>query len=151
TPWIAMAIAVAVAWIRPSSLPAAAPILVLWTGSRSFSDWLNRAPRSADRQCSAQGSEMLRDSANRIWRFFHDWSSPSTNWLIPDHVSEDGAIEMRVSPTNLGMLLNARIAAVHLGMTGIEEFAIATQKTLDRVVAMPKYRGHLYNWHDIRS
>ena len=151
TPWIAIVIALAVAWARPSSLIAAAPILVVWVGSRAFSDWLNRPPRVADRRSSTADLELLRESAGRIWRFFHDWSSPSTNWLIPDHVREDGVPELRLSPTNLGMLLNSRIAAVHLGLSSIEEFVFATNQTLRRVLSMPKYRGHLYNWHDIGS
>src|SRR5262249_50086925 len=144
TPWIAVALALVVRLVRPASLPIAAPILAMWTLSRAFSNWLNRPPRAADSHVNQEGSKLLEESADRIWRFFHDWSSPATNWLIPDHVRESGAVEMRVSPTNLGMLLNARVAAVHLGLATLEEFVFATQQTLDRVAAMPKYRGHLY-------
>ncbi|HLK70069.1 MAG TPA: glucoamylase family protein [Bryobacteraceae bacterium] len=151
TPWIAIAIAAAIALVRPSGLPAAAPVLALWVGSRAFSKWLNRPPRTVDRQISTEGSQLLRESADRLWRFFHDWSSPASNWLIPDSVRENGAVELRISPTNLGMLLNARVAAVHLGLAPLEEFVYSTQETLDRVVQMPKFRGHLHNWHDVAS
>ena len=57
----------------------------------------------------------LRSHAWRMWRYFREFSTARRNWLIPDHVSEDGVVAERLSPTNLGFLLNARIAAVHLG------------------------------------
>jgi cyclic beta-1,2-glucan synthetase len=93
--------------------------------------------------------QLMRESAERIWRFFRDWSCPSTNWLIPDSVRENGEVDLRLSPTNLGMLLNARIAAVHLGVMPLAEFVFETRQTLDQVVRLPKHRGHLLNWYDI--
>ena len=58
---------------------------------------------------------------------------------------------MRLSPTNLGMALNARIASVHLGVSALDEFVYETRQTLARVQTLPKYRGHLLNWYDIAS
>ncbi len=85
--------------------------------------------------------QLIRESADRIWRFFHDWSTASTNWLIPDSVREDGTVELRLSPTNLGMLLNARIAAVHLGSISLAEFVFQTRQTLDQVERLPETLG----------
>jgi cyclic beta-1,2-glucan synthetase len=123
-------------------------MLGLWTISPLFSKWLNRRPRAVHSQLGPEEVQLLRESADRIWQFFHDWSSASTNWLIPDSVRDDGAIDMRLSPTNLGMLLNARIAALHLGIASLAEFVFETRQTLDRVVRLPKFHGHLYNWYD---
>jgi hypothetical protein len=151
TPWISLALAVAIGFLRPQALPPAAPLLLMWAFSRPFSSWLNRRPRAGHSALRADDVQLMRESADRIWRFFHDWSSSSTNWLIPDSVRDDGAVELRISPTNLGMLLNARIAAVHLGIMPLAEFAFETRQTLDQVLRMPKHRGHLYNWIDIHS
>jgi cyclic beta-1,2-glucan synthetase len=151
TPWISLALAVAIWFLRPQAMLPAAPLLVLWAFSHPFSVWLNRRPRAGHSTLRADDVQLMRESAERIWRFFHDWSASSTNWLIPDSVRDDGAVELRISPTNLGMLLNARIAAVHLGVMPLAEFAFETRQTLDRVVRMPKHRGHLYNWTDIHS
>jgi len=93
----------------------------------------------------------MRESAERISRFFRDWSCPSTNWLIPDSVRENGEVDLRISPTNLGMLLNARIAALHLGVMPLAEFVFQTQQTLNCVVRLTKHRGHLLNWYDTQS
>jgi cyclic beta-1,2-glucan synthetase len=148
TPVIALLIGVAVWALRPAALPAAAPVILLWMGSRAFSAWLNRAPQTVNRNLARVDREWLLQNAERICRYFHDWSSPSTNWLIPDSVREDGAVALRVSPTNLGMLLNARIAALQLGSMSLGEFIFHTRQTLERVASMPKQRGHLLNWYD---
>jgi cyclic beta-1,2-glucan synthetase len=151
TPYIALGLAVVIRFVRPEALPCAAPLLALWAISRPFSNWLNRPSRAGHADLCKKDVLLMRESADRIWRFFHDWSSPVTNWLIPDWVREDGTIELQLSPTNLGMLLNARVAALHMGALPLSEFVFETRETLERVMALPKYRGHLLNWYDINS
>ena len=151
TPWIALAIGLIIWRVRPEALASAAPLLSLWIGSHLFSIYLNRRPHTGHNRLSQEETQLLRDSADRTWRFFHDWSSPATNWLVPDSVRDDGAIDPRLSPTNLGMLLNSRIAAVHLGIMPLAEFVFQTRQTLDSVERLSKYRGHLLNWYDINS
>jgi cyclic beta-1,2-glucan synthetase len=87
----------------------------------------------------------------RMWRYFREFSTARRNWLIPDHVREDGIAAERLSPTNLGFLLNARIAAVHLGQLTVEEFARETRRTLDGVRKLPLIRGHVPNWTDVET
>ena len=137
--------------IRPDALPYAAPLLALWALSRPFSSFLNRRPREGHSRLDKADMQLIREAADRIWRFFHDWSTASTNWLIPDSVREDGTVELRLSPTNLGMLLNARIAAVRLGSISLAEFVFQTRRTLEQVERLPKHWGHLLNWYDIRT
>lgn len=149
TPYLSMAIGVLIWFVRPHALPYAAPLLVLWALSRALSAWLNRAPRTSNCHLSDEDTKWLRDYGEKMCRFFCDWSSASTNWLIPDHVREDGAVTMTLSPTNLGMLLNARIAAVHFGALTLEKFVFETTETLERVRSLAKYRGHLLNWYDL--
>src|SRR5208283_3202042 len=151
TPWIAIAIGIALRLVRPAAFPAAVPVLFLWVMARPLAWWLNKPPRAGHSKLAKEDARLLQESADRIWRFFHDWSSAATNWLIPDHVREGGSPELRLSPTNLGVLLNARIAAVHMGLAPLTEFAFDTRQTLERVLAFPKYRGHLFNWYDISS
>jgi cyclic beta-1,2-glucan synthetase len=151
TPYLAAAIGVLIWFVRRNALPFAAPILFLWGASRALSAWLNRPPRTSNRVLEPGEIEWLRAYAGKMWRFFCDWSSPTTNWLVPDHVREDGTVSMVLSPTNLGMLLNARIAAVHLGTLTLEKFAFETTETLTGLAALPKHRGHLLNWYDIPS
>jgi cyclic beta-1,2-glucan synthetase len=151
TPAIALGIGVAVWAIRPAALPAAAPVLFLWLISREVSAWLNRLPLTASCRLTDKDTMWLRTVAVRVYRYFSDWSSPATAWLIPDSVHENGAADLRLSPTNLGLLFNARIAAVLLGLTTLAEFVFETRRTLESVISLPKYRGHLFNWYDIAS
>ena len=151
TPWIAVGLAAGICMLRPGALPAAAPLLALWILSLPFSSWLNRRPHPGRSGLRDEELQLMRESAERISRFFRDWSCPSTNWLIPDSVRETGEVDLRISPTNLGMLLNARIAALHLGVMPLAEFVFQTQQTLNCVVRLTKHRGHLLNWYDTQS
>ena len=57
----------------------------------------------------------------------------------------------KLSPTNLGMLFNARQAAYEFGFLTLPEFAEATLGTLDTYDRLEKQRGHIYNWYDIET
>lgn len=151
TPSITVALAGIVFLVRPAALPVAAPVLAAWFLSRAISAWLNRSPKARSHELNTADTELLRDSAERMYRFFRDWSSPATNWLIPDNVREDGAVALRISPTNLGLLLNARIAGVHFGFLSLAEFVSQTRETLATIAKLPKYRGHLLNWYDVET
>src|SRR5262249_37085239 len=93
----------------------------------------------------------IRDAAERMCRYFEDWSTPATNWLIPDNVRDDGTPALRLSPTNAGLLLNARVAALHFGVLSPEEFVFNTEQTLEVIDRLPKHRGHLLNWYDVSN
>ena len=129
----------------------AAPVLALWALACLIAAWLNKAPRERQRLQSAD-TAFLASHALRIWRYFHQFGGESHNFLIPDNVEEEGLCEAaRVSPTNLGMLLNARQAACELGFLTLPEFVTLTQNSLATVAQMEKHRGHLYNWYDTRT
>jgi cyclic beta-1,2-glucan synthetase len=151
TPWLTMAIGALLWLVRPEALLVAGPILALWFLSRGISAWLNRPPRLGHRELKMKDKRFLEENAKKMCAFFEDWSSAETNWLIPDNVREDGPAAHRLSPTNLGFLLNARVGAVHLGLLSVPEFVERTKKTLESVLALPKFRGHLLNWYDVRT
>jgi cyclic beta-1,2-glucan synthetase len=67
-------------------------------------------------------------------------------------VVEEGRVEAaRVSPTNAGLLLNARQCACELGFLTVPEFAELTHRTLDSLVHLEKFHGHLCNWYDTET
>ncbi len=129
----------------------AAPILLLWACAPLVSVWLNRPPRDQHKHLSAADSAYLLSHAVRIWRYFHQYGAERHHYLIPDNVEEDGFFEAaRVSPTNIGLLLNARQAARELGLLTMPEFAALTQHSLATIQQLPKFRGHLFNWYDTK-
>jgi cyclic beta-1,2-glucan synthetase len=152
TPWMAFLGGVFLVVDRPEAFSVAWPLLLLWGASRTFSNWLDQPLPEDGLKIRARDEALLRNSALRTWRFFREFSGERENYLIPDIFKEEGKlIAHRVSTTNLGLLLNARIAALDLGHLTVAEFVLETQKTLATVRRLPKSLGHLYNWYDIRT
>jgi hypothetical protein len=140
-------------WLEKSvAISAAVPILLLWAASKLISMWLNQAPRGNGYQMSQADRLLLRRSALRTWRYFAEWSNEEHHWLIPDNVQEEPyRVAARTSPTNLALLLNARQVACEMGYLTVPEFAELTSRTLASIEALPRFRGHLFNWYDTRS
>ncbi len=152
SPAIALAIAALLALTRFRSLLAAAPILLLWVAAPVVALWLNSSPTRDEGPLSADDTLFLERQALLIWRYFADFGSEANHWLIPDNVEEAGAHQVRkLSPTNLGMLFNARQAACEFGFLTLPEFARATLGTLETYDRLEKQRGHIYNWYDIET
>lgn len=146
SPLAAGVIAALMTVLAPTSLPVAAPVLALWMLASPLARWLGLPPRSVGLKLGEDDVRQLRAAGLRMWRFFNEFSTPRFNWLIPDYVRADGAVAERISPTNLGFLLNARIAAVHLGYLTVAEFARETERTLASALRLPRHRGHFFNW-----
>src|SRR5207248_9746573 len=131
---------------------AALPILLLWGCSKWISMWLNLPPRAIRTDTSDKDELFLGRAALRTWRYFAEFSTAEHNWLIPDNVQEEPpAAAARCSPTNLGLLLNARQVACEFGYLTAPEFAEQTLRTLATISSLRKHRGHLLNWYNTRT
>ncbi len=151
-PFLAIAIGALVWLVRPHSLVAAAPILVLWGSSKMVSVWLNRPSIVPRGELPRKDVQFLRCSALYTWRYFSEFCTEEHHWLIPDNVQEEPpAVAARVSPTNLGLLLNAQQVACEFGYLTVPELMVHLQRTLATVSRLPKYQGHLLNWYDTRT
>jgi len=148
SPVIATGITALLGIARPTSLLVAAPLLVLWVSARGIAHRLNQPTPADVGDLDAADVRFLREHAARMWTFFSTNSSRRNHWLIPDSVRAGGCVDARISPTNLGMLLNARIAAVHFGYLTLPEFVSQTLLTLGTIQRLPRYRGHFLNWYD---
>ncbi|MGB8887869.1 MAG: glucoamylase family protein [Candidatus Korobacteraceae bacterium] len=152
TPAVALIVGVVVYLAHRHALPIALPILALWACSKPVSFWLNRPPRPLHQNVSPTDRRFLRRVALHIWRYFATFSNQEHNWLIPDNVQEEPArIAARISPTNLGFLLNARQVACEFGYLTVPQFVEQTVRTMETVERLPKERGHLYNWYSTHT
>jgi len=152
TPALALAVFVILWFANSAALWAASPILLLWALSNPISVWLNRPPRTPRREISARNHWLLRQAALQTWRYFAEFSNEEHHWLIPDNLQEEGTrIAARISPTNLGLLLNARQVACTMGYLTVPEFAQQTLRTMATVAQLQSYRGHLLNWYDTKT
>ncbi len=151
-PLIAISLAGLVFFLRRPAFFSALPIVTLWGCSKLVSVWLNRPPQLSRTEATEKDRLFLRRAAIRIWRYFAEFSTAEHNWLIPDNVQEEPfQIAPRVSPTNVGLLLNARQVACEFGYLTPQEFLDLTAKTIKVLRNMPRYRGHLYNWYDTHT
>jgi cyclic beta-1,2-glucan synthetase len=151
-PFLAVALGAALWGTRPHALLAASPILFLWACSKPLAVWLNASPVEPPPETTRRDEWLLRKSALYIWRYFAELSNEEQNWLVPDNVQDDPPkLATSISPTNVGLLLNARQVANALGYITLPEMLDLTQKTLGTVDRMRKYRGHLLNWYDTRT
>jgi cyclic beta-1,2-glucan synthetase len=149
---LSLAICATIALVQPSSLLAASPFLLLWGSSNWICKWLNKPQRAGEVAVSGENDALVRNVALRTWRFFREFCNPEENWLIPDIVRENPSlVAHHVSPTNLGLLLNSRLAAHDLGFATLKEFIRDTERTLAVAERLPKFRGHLYNWYSTRT
>jgi len=133
----------------PEAAPYALPFLILWGCSKFISIWLNRSPHPGDFELGPKDHVFLRDIALRTWRYFAEFSNTGNNWLIPDNVQEEPyRVAERLSPTNLGLLFNARQVAVEFGYLTVSEFVDQTERTLHSSLRLPRHYGHFLNWYD---
>ena len=141
-----------IARFSPSSLGVALPFLMLWGTSKALCDWLSVPYPKWGKQISASDQVALRHMALRTWRFFSEFSTEEENWLIPDVVQVDPPIVVHAaSTTNLGLLLNAQLAARDLGFLTLSEFVTAAERTIGTMSKLPTHNGQFYNWYDTRT
>jgi cyclic beta-1,2-glucan synthetase len=153
TPWLSLGVGLLLAFIRPGSFLVALPLLVLWVLSKPIGQWLNLPPLTEEPKMDAQDEALLRQSALRTWRVFREFSTAEENWLVPDLIQEPASLMIHnISTTNLGLLMNSRLAATDLGFLTVPEFVADTERTFDSIDRMPRLEnGQLYNWYDTRT
>jgi len=146
-PLLSTVLLILVVSIRRIALPWALPILILWSLAKPITWWLNRSSHM-ELNLSDADTRFLRKIAWRTWRYFAQYGENDHHGLVPDNVQEEGYREaLRISPTNAGLQLNARQAAVILGYLTFPEYAKQTLTNLQTLDRIPKWRGHLLNWY----
>jgi hypothetical protein len=152
TPYLSVGLAGVLAIWRPHALSAALPVLALWTCSKLLSSRLDRPLRLGRNAMKPEHEIFLRKIALRTWRYFRTFRNRQDHWLIPDHVQEDPpAIAHRASPTNLGLLLDAQLAAYVLGFLTLAEFVNESQESLEAIERLVRWNGQFLNWYDTRT
>lgn len=155
-PLLTIVVAALVWGVRPAALPWALPVLILWSLAKPITLWLNRPPHDLEVRLSAADVRLLRKTAWRTWLYFAHFTGADNagahnahnHRLVPDNVQEDGDREAaRISPTNAGLQLNARQAALLLGYLTLPEYAEQTLENLRTLDGIPKWKGHLLNWY----
>ena len=123
----------------------------LWVMAPLISAWLDGPPPSP-RDLSERDRVFLRDVALRTWRYFADHSTHQDHALVPDNIQEDPPLTAhRISPTNLGLLLTANLAAHDFGYWNLSELSRSLRRILSTMREMSRERGHFFNWYDTQT
>lgn len=152
SPTLVVGISVALAWIRPSALLPAAPILLLWLASPEIAVWTSRPSLSSKGELTATERAFLRRLARRTWLYFETFVGPEDNWLPPDNFQEEPGAEIahRTSPTNVGMAFLSTVTAWDFGFVSSSDLSARLRGALDTLDRLERYRGHFLNWYDTR-
>lgn len=145
----------ALAWVlNPGVWPLPAIFGLMWVAAPAIARAISlpraRLPVAA---LSPAQTQELRLIARRTWRYFETFVTPEENFLPPDNFQEipRPAIATRTSPTNIGLYLLSTVAAHDMGWIGRQAALQRLRDTLQTIQRMPRFRGHLYNWHDTRD
>jgi len=152
-PALSAALGTGLAWTRPESLAAAAPILGLWFLSPLIAWWVSLPLIRKTVRLSDKENDFLRASARRTWRYFEEFVGPDENWLPPDNFQEQPteALAHRTSPTNIGLALLANLTAYDLGFIPAGTLIERTAATIETMGRLERFRRHFYNWYDTRT
>ena len=132
----------------------AVPFMLSWLAAPLIAWRVSRTPPAlAKSDLSETQQRELRLIARQTWRFFETYVTAEDNHLPPDNFQEDphAVVAHRTSPTNIGLYLLSTVAARDFGWCGLRESLDRIEATLDTLVRMQKFRGHLYNWYDTRD
>ena len=90
----------------------------------------------------------LRGCAGEIWHWFETFCGAEDHFLPPDNFQEQppAGTAHRTSPTNIGLGLISALCAVKLDIDKEKGLPLA-EKMLETMEALPKWRGHFYNWY----
>ncbi len=153
SPLLATAIAVLVAWVRPSALVAAAPLLVVWFFAPEIARWVSRPFHARAEPLQPHERRKLRLLARKTWRFFDAFVGPNDQWLPIDNYQEAPREQTahRTSPTNIGLMLLSTLSAYDFGYVGPSELSVRVRRAFDSIARLQHYQGHLLNWYDTKN
>jgi cyclic beta-1,2-glucan glucanotransferase len=154
--WTAPAIALACgAGLHLIGTASLIPVVLfgIWAASPAAAWFVSRTLEAPRTPLNASQILFLRKLARRTWAYFETHVGPQHNWLPPDNVQEKPVLRIatRTSPTNVGMALGSGLAAVDFGYLTAGRFLARTEKTLDVLEGLERYRGHFYNWYDTQT
>ncbi|OPA74262.1 glycosyl transferase family 36 [Paenibacillus selenitireducens] len=115
--------------------------------------WLDQPVEQQDESIAPAEQEQLRALAEQIWTFYEDYAGEEDHYLPPDNVQYDppNGVAHRTSPTNIGFLLTAALAARDFGFITTHELVERLERTVQTIERLDKWQGHLYNWYDTLS
>ncbi|HET7426875.1 MAG TPA: glucoamylase family protein, partial [Gemmatimonadales bacterium] len=132
---------------------AVAPLIAAWLSAPAVAHALSAPTQQRDRRLSPGIRRQAIRYALLHWRFFDRFVTAETAWLAPDNFQEtpEPVVALRTSPTNIGLQLLATVSAFDLGFLSLDDMLRRLEHVFRTLERMRRFRGHLYNWYDLRD
>ncbi|MDD4111572.1 MAG: glucoamylase family protein, partial [Herbinix sp.] len=139
--------------LTPLGIILAVIVIACWSFAFDIAYRISQSKENPNLKDNAQESELLLDTARRTWLFFKELSNKENNWLCPDsyQVSVGRKMSDKTSPTNMGLQLLSILSARDFGFETLSFSIEAVENLMETIQNMPKYKGHLYNWYNIKT
>jgi cyclic beta-1,2-glucan synthetase len=153
TPLFAIALGAAVFFQDSNALLFSAPLLLGWVISPYIAARISKPDVQPEIKLTLAQEKKLHLLARSTWLYFEHFVSPEDRWLPPDHFQENprGLVQHQTSPTNIGLMLLATLAAHDMGYMGASELSLRLRDTFDGMDSLERMRGHFLNWYDTRT
>lgn len=138
--------------LAPPYLWIVTPVFLLWSGSPLYMWYISQPFKKSPEIISEEEQLKLRMYARRTWFYFERFVNDEHFWLPPDNYQEDPPLPAaeRTSPTNIGLALVSNQVAYNMGYITLGTLLERQQKSLQAVLNLEKYAGHLFNWYETR-
>ena len=128
-------------------------LLLAWVAAPQVAWWISKPACDTCAAVEAAKQKQVRIITRRTWHYFERFVTAEEHFLAPDNFQEYPfkGVAARTSPTNIGLSLVADAAALDLGYITPRQMLKRSSATIDAVLSLQKWQGHLYNWYDTRT
>ncbi len=128
-------------------------LAILWGSSYLWAYNIGQEKERSTQEVLGSDEKELRKIARKTWQFFKDYATSDNNWLCPDNYQKEPKEKVtdKTSPTNIGLQMLAVVSARDLGFETLSATVCTIEKMLDSIARLPKWRGHLFNWYNIKT
>ncbi len=111
------------------------------------------ARRGEEAPTAGEHYDELRGYVADMVRFYDDYATAQRHFLPPDNVqlAPRYALAERTSPTNIGFMLLSWLAARDFELIDTPALLGKVGGTIDTLLTLETWNGHLYNWYDLRD
>ncbi len=127
--------------------------IILWIASPYIAYRISNDSIKQKPVLSGEDRENIERIGRNTWSYYEKLVCKESNFLPPDNYQEyplKGAAP-RTSPTNIGLYMVSTLAAVDLGYITMSQALERLNNTMDTVEKLESWKGHLYNWYDIKT
>ena len=129
------------------------PLALLWAIAPAIGYALSAPIAPLARTLSEASRAVALRYARLHWEYFDRFVTAESSWLAPDNFQDAPVpmLAMRTSPTNLGLQLLATVSAYDLGIIRLGDMTARLERAFHSLARLPRFRGHFYNWYDLRG